>query len=577
MKMIKYIEKPLGETVFFIVCLICIIPPTINHFFILYKDINTDILILQYISIAITISYILTTIVYLLRKWKFLKYFAYIFVILLLFLFFFLKLSFGTNISPLVVLMLAETNTKESFEFLQNFAFTKDSIISFTITIIIVFIVIFMEKHSFKSNYNTVKHIITTLLFISFPITVYSTHIAKSLYECNNMNEVNTWYDNYYPYAMDNISTLLYSFYIPHITSNEIESVIQQTKQVVKLHAETIEKDSLDVIFVIGESYIKYHAHIYGYINSTTPIMDEEQKKGNLYVFTDMISPYNSTTLVIKNIMCTNCIGDGESWSEGIYFPAIFKKAGFNVYMWDNQKTLGTFLIYTFTINSLIYNKQLTNLSYTETNNTTYQYDEELLRSFFHQKTGKHNLGIIHLMGQHVLASERYPQGFNRFSAKDINRNDSYLNEEKKQNIAEYDNATLYNDSVIGMLFNIYRDRNAVIVYLSDHGEEIYDIRDAKGRNYEHNKNKNIIKYQNDIPFVVWCSNKYKTLHPNIIRDLECSLDRKGMSDNVCHLLFRLANLNTSIYNSERDIISSEYIIKKRIVYDNIDYDDFNN
>lgn len=573
MKLMKWIEKPLNEMVFFIVCLICIIPPTMNHFLLLFRNIDIDVLVMQYLSIAITISYVLTTLVYLLRKWKLVKCLAYILVITLLFVFFYLKLSFGTNISPLVIQMLAETNTNESLEFLQNFTLTKECFIAFVITIVVLLVVITMEKY-FKLQNKTVRHIIATLVIITFPVTIYATRIAKTLYECNNMNEVNAWYDDYYPYAMDNISTLLYSVYIPHITANEIACVVSQTTEAAKQQVRTMENDSLDVVLVIGESYIKYHAHLYGYNLPTTPIMDREQKRENLYVFNNIISPYNSTTLVIKNVMCTNSISDGESWSEGIYFPAIFKQAGYNVYMWDNQKTLGSFLIYTFTINSLIYNKQLTNIAYSETNSTTYQYDGELLQSLFKEKTGKHNLSIIHLMGQHVAASERYPEAFNRFSAKDIKRNDAYLDEEKKKSIAEYDNATLYNDSVIGMLFNTYRNKNAVVVYFSDHGEEIYDIRNEKGRNLEHIKDADIIRYQNDVPFVVWCSEKYKALHPDIINDLEASVNRKGMLDNVCQLLFRLANLQTIQYVPERDITSSKYKTKKRIIYDEFNYDD---
>lgn len=574
MKLINLIEKPLHEIVFFIICLICIIPPTINHLLLLFKDVDIDILVIQYLSIAIIISYVMTTIIYLFRKYRLVKCLAYVFLITLLFVFFFLKLSFGTNISPLVVLMLAETNTNESLEFLHNFALTKECFISFAITIVMILTIVIMEKHTLKQKSNTIKHVVAALFIIALPISIYATRIGKSLYDCNNMNEVNIWYDNYYPYAMDNISTLLYSIYIPHVTANEIVSVVHQTTESVKLKAETTEKDSLDIFLVIGESYIKYHAHLYGYDLPTTPIMDREQEKGNLYVFNNMISPYNSTTLVIKNVMCTNSISDGEVWSDGIFFPAIFKRAGFNVYMWDNQKTLGSFLIYTFTINSLIYNKQLADVTYSETNNTIYMYDGELLQSLFKEKRGKHNLSIIHLMGQHVDTSERYPQTFNHFNAKDIKRNDTYLDEEKKQSIAEYDNATLYNDSVIGMLFNTYRNRNAVVVYLSDHGEEIYDIRDSKGRNLEHVKDPDVIRYQNDVPFIVWCSDKYKALHTDIINNLEASLNRKGMLDNVCQLLFRLANLKTSFYKPERDITSSKYKTKKRIIYDEINYDD---
>ena len=176
-------------------------------------------------------------------------------------------------------------------------------------------------------------------------------------------------------------------------------------------------------------------------------------------------------------------------------------------------------------------------------------------------------------MGQHVMASERYPSNFNYFNSNDIHRNEKYLNNEKKQMIAEYDNATLYNDSVMGIIFNHFRNKNAIVVMLSDHGEEIYDIRNAKGRNYDHNNEKRIIKYQNDIPLIIWCSEKYIYKNPNIINDIKKSVNKKGMSDNICQLLFRIAHINTPIYKADNDIISSKYQKKKRIIYDKMNYD----
>ncbi len=572
MRLFQTIKKPLEEFTFFFACLFCIIPPVINHLLLLYDEYSLDILFLQYLSIAATISYVITTIVYLFRKWTFVKLIAYTFVTALLYIYFFLKLNFGTNISPLIITMIAETNTNEASEFLNGFIFTKMSLITDGIIVSFILFIIMAERNKLL-NKEKIKKIISFCMIVCFSVSIYATHIAKSLYECKNMNEVNIWYDKYYPYAMDNISTLLYSLYIPHITSVEIDNVIAHTKESINSKIFVAEDNSLDVIFVIGESYIKYHAHLYGYPLLNTPNMDKEHEKGNLFAFHDMISPYNATTLAIKNILCTNSISDGESWSESVFFPALFKKAGYNVYMWDNQKNLGTFLIYTFTINSLLYNKQLTNISYTKHNMETYEYDGELLQSFFKESTGKHNLVIFHLMGQHVSPSERYRSEFCIFTTNDIHRKESYINEEKKQYIADYDNATLYNDNVLGMLFEHYKSKNAVIVYLSDHGEEAYDVRDSKGRSLEVEKKKEVIKYQNDIPCIIWCSDTYKKLHPDVIENIKLSLNKKGMSDNICHTLFKLANIKTSLYQPKRDIISAEYFNNKRIIYDKYNYD----
>lgn len=575
MKIINLIGKPIQEIVFFLVCFVCIIAPTANFLLILYTDINLDILFLKYIAIAITISYFLTLIVCLTKKYTIVKLLLYLFVLLLLLIYLFLKLSFGTNISPLLITMIAETNRQESCEFFTNYIFSKATFISVFIVLFLALIAWIGEKRKIKII-DSIQHTLSFLVLLCMCIAVYNLRIVKSLVDCKNMNEVNEWYDDNFPYAMDNISTLMYSLYIPHITSTEIETAILLTEKAAKEKSEIAIQDSLNVVFVIGESYIKYHAHLYGYPLLTTPFMDKELENGNLYVFQDMISPYNSTTQVMKNILCTNSISDGEIWSESIYFPSVFKKAGYHVYFWDNQKTIGTFLIYTYTINSFVYNKRIIDLSYTDNNDEIYQYDGQLIESFFMRNTGKYNFTIFHLMGQHVMASERYPSAFNHFNSKDIKRKDKFLDDNKRQQIAEYDNATLYNDYVMGQIFNYYRNKNAVVVIMSDHGEEIYDIRDAKGRNYDFEKKKDIIKYQNDIPFVIWCSDKYQNNYPDIIKDIDSATKRKGMCDNVCQLLFRIAHINTTLYKAERDISSPQYRERKRIIYDNLDYDIIN-
>ncbi len=148
------------------------------------------------------------------------------------------------------------------------------------------------------------------------------------------------------------------------------------------------------------------------------------------------------------------------------------------------------------------------------------------------------------------------------------------MTESKKQDIANYDNATYYNDYVINHIINLYRDKNTVVVYFSDHGEEIYDYRDSKGRvEAAPGQEKNWLKYQFEVPFVIWCSNKYKALHPDIVRRIKASLNRPFMTDNTCHLLFDLAGLKTIYYRAERDLISPKFKPSKRIVNNNTDFD----
>lgn len=181
-------------------------------------------------------------------------------------------------------------------------------------------------------------------------------------------------------------------------------------------------------------------------------------------------------------------------------------------------------------------------------------------------------------MGQHTNASDRYPhtKDFNRFSSKNIPNKAEFLNDSKRQEIAYYDNATYYNDYVLGQIFNFFSKTESILVYLSDHGEEIYDYRDSRGR-VASGINANLLRYQYDIPFFIWYSDKFKQKHMDVVYRIEKSVNRPFTSDNLCHLLFDIGSIKTVYRKSDRDLISPTYKCRKRIVNDSYDYDKFFN
>ena len=143
----------------------------------------------------------------------------------------------------------------------------------------------------------------------------------------------------------------------------------------------------------------------------------------------------------------------------------------------------------------------------------------------------------------------------------------------KRQQVAEYDNATRYNDDVMGTIFNTLRNKNAAVVYLSDHGEEIYDWRDQFGRATTPEDLPEYLHSMNDIPLVVWGSAAFIRSHPHLWHDLQRATARPGMSDALCHLLFRIAHIDTPYYIAQKDISSNSWKPTLRLVYNKWDYD----
>lgn len=538
---------------------------------------------LKYYSAAFLLSVILSCVS---RKHKIIKALFYLIAIAIFAVNMFLWKVFGTSISPLIFQLIAETNGRESTEFINAFAFSKGAFITYISVIFLTAFIVFIEKKwkKIKEKKWLQKRYTTTILgcLSAFLVLtgIYNTKIYYTLYKCQTYAELEKWVTKNLPFPMDSFTSIVYSIHASNATKNEIKIAINLAKEIYNQPLTDNVNDSINVIYILGESFIKSHASLYGYKLKTTPFMDAEQKKGNLVAFSDVVAPFNATTLVEKNTFCCNSLSDGEEWCKTPYFPILFKKAGYKVTMWDIQRDYSKEAFYTFLANSFIYNKEIQKYAYSYTSDKSFLYDGELVDDFFKSKAsrlGKKNLLIFHLLGQHINASQRYPHTkyFSRFSYKDINRNESYMTQDKKQDVADYDNATFYNDYVIKKIAEKYADKATVMIYFSDHGEEIYDYRDSKGRNAgSSGVTPNLVKYQYEVPFVIWFSTPFMGKYPNLVKSIRASKDKPFMTDNVCQILFHIVGMKTKWYKADRDLISTHYVARKRMIAGK-DYDKY--
>lgn len=94
-----------------------------------------------------------------------------------------------------------------------------------------------------------------------------------------------------------------------------------------------------------------------------------------------------------------------------------------------------------------------------------------------------HQLTIFHLMGQHVDYRGRFPVKTRRkFTPADYP--DKKLAPKRLQINADYDNAVLYNDSIVDEIIRRFEHQNAIVIYMPDHGEECFNSMDYFGRNH---------------------------------------------------------------------------------------------
>jgi len=525
---------------------------------------------LRFLLITSVLSYLLTTVVYFTRS-RFLKVIFYFFAILLIVIDIYHYVCFhDTLLNPVSIMLILETNKYEINSFIDDYLLTEAGLITGFVALLLVIACVLAEKTrvwiskrlGILSSKN--KAFVGSVLLIVLVSGLISFRCYIELFSSNNIEEVDGWGKSYLQNT-DRVTNLIYCFCEIKATGEALKTAelntikLKNEKQGLKWPS-----DSTTVILVIGESYSKSHSDLYGYLHHTNPRLKTEQQKGNLFVFNDVLSPNMHTLEALRNIFSTNSVGNGEKWYDYPFFPAIFHLAGYQVLFWDNQDDSQAKYPFDFTLNSYLHSPVISELTYDTQQPFVSLYDGELVDNFSKYWSdyngGVHHLVMFHLQGQHLRAEDRYPQvaDFQKFTVDSIKRTETWMTDERRQDIAHYDNCTLYNDSVIAQIISIFRDQSSVMVYLSDHGENVYDIGDCVGRLYD-------IPYFYEIPFMIWCSDKYKKQHGDIVESIQESVDKPLMSDNLCHLLMRLGGVKSVYYHENRDVLSSQYQCPPRI------------
>ena len=570
----KNLFSPIAHQYIFFVVFFCLMD--YPNFVYLFSN-NSFLGFLSSSCIPLFLSYIFSLIIHV-SKFRVVKLLFYSITFLFFLFYLFLHNVFGLKISPQVLVAILETNKSETSEFFSTFAFNNDAILVYILISIFVILIIYVEKYKQKikfwvTNIAVKKFIRYSLLCLVSASSIITLKTYINLFSVKTLNEISVW-DFQKSNFQDPITRTTYSLFHIYYEGIGNKKVVELCRIASKENI-TSTNDSITLIVVIGESHIKHHSSLYGYYLSTQPFLEQEKQKGNLFVFNNVVATQNFTATSLRDIFCCNSLSDGEYYYNQPMFPAIFKNADYNVMFWDNQKEYIKNTGVSFSLNHFLYNKDVYNLLYNQTNKHSYHYDKGLVLNFKkhkHQLKDK-NLVIFHLKGQHISAKKRFPRKFAKFTYKDIKRNEKYLNKDKLQKIADYDNATLYNDYILKTIIDLFKDENAVLVYLSDHGEEEFDYRDSEGRKAYTNDLYNYLKYQYEIPLYIWCSNKYKETNSAKIESLKQSLNKKMMSDNIYNTLFSLCDLKTKYYKPKRDVLNPKYNIKDRIVGYSINYD----
>lgn len=366
---------------------------------------------------------------------------------------------------------------------------------------------------------------------------------------------------------------LAFSVYANGLAQHQVEQLEAASDKVV---IDSCNFRVPNIVLVIGESYNKHHSQLYGYKMPTTPRQKALAEEGSLIPFTDVVAPWNLTSFVFKNVLSMHAVGDSGEWCDEPLFPEVFRKAGYHVTFITNQfQSKAQERVFDFSGGFFLNNHELSKRLFDVRNTKLHHYDEGVLAVYdaLKKKNTDHNLIILHLMGSHVDYHTRYPQKSHKYFRASMYRRPE-LTDKQRGILADYDNSVRYNDSIVAAITQRFINEDAVVIYMPDHGEEIFDDEPyIWGRLHSAEIDYRLARNEMEIPFWVWGSPKYIENHPYGWLAIQSAKDRPLMTDVLPHLLLYLGGISTPLYREEYNVISPNYDMKRpRILKGETDY-----
>jgi heptose-I-phosphate ethanolaminephosphotransferase len=332
--------------------------------------------------------------------------------------------------------------------------------------------------------------------------------------------------------------------------------------------------DTPFVIFVIGESEARHFMGMYNTKYDSTPFCNKLIDSGNMFAFTDTISMKSSTAQVMTPLL--SFMDNTTETTDLTKFDPIvdvFTKAGYQAFWISNHEKITKDLSYATYMSTRCNYSTFTAKISGNTEFTSYLClkDEVMLphldnyiKNQVPQKDK--NLFCFQIMGSHIRYPDRYPDSFKHFKASDVK--EEGFKDNQKELLASYLNTIYYTDYILNEIINRFKDKDAFLVYVSDHGEEMWQA------GFQGHGPTNVSKYMVEIPFLIWVSDKYKEKNPQIVGQIKNSTNKPFMTDNLVHVLLDLAKIETKQYDATKSVINKAYIPKERVVVNGIKYEE---
>ncbi len=310
----------------------------------------------------------------------------------------------------------------------------------------------------------------------------------------------------------------LASYLYQQINEHNVSHLLLNPADHFTYQADSAIKD-LYLVFVIGETTRWDHMGLLGYSRNTTPQLSKEK---NLIALKGE-SCDTATKLSLRCMFVRYGASENNpqrTVKERNVF-AVLRSLGFSSELYAMQSEVWFYS----SIDAQKYEiREVIAAPYIQENKPVNDLIlvDQLKQSLLNNPAGKH-LVVLHSKGSHFLYSQRHTPEFAQFKPECLSIDDACSLE---QLINSFDNSVLFVDHVLTEIFNQLRDKNALVFYVSDHGESI-----GENTHFHATPKEMAPPEQFRVPFIIWASDKFLS-HPENAARFD-KLKHKQLSDTV--------------------------------------------
>ena len=307
------------------------------------------------------------------------------------------------------------------------------------------------------------------------------------------------------------------------------------------------------VVLVIGETSRACNWQLNGYHRETTPLL---ANTSDLIYFRDCMSQSNTTHKSIPIILSPATANNFDAIYSSKGLLAAYNEADYQTAFLSNEPRNKSFNDHLA--------EQAQEVLFLRDHHSTTPMDSLLLPEIQRvlENSSKKLLLVVHTYGSHSTYSDRYERHHAHFQPDLVSKS---TKENREMLINAYDNSIRYTDR---MLYDIIQqldstERPAVMLYVSDHGEDIYD----DNRNLFLHASPWPSYYQMHVPMFVWANEQYRAEYTQRIALLESRTNEPIQTDCIFPTILGLGGISTAYGQDSLSLTSDRYKTKELRTY----------